>query len=137
MRIASFYPVLCTADVRASARFYIAHFGFRPVFESDWYIHLTGNDPAPVNLALLRFDHDTIPAGFRRPAAGTLLNFEVEDVDAEYARLRDAGVPIVQDLRSEAFGQRHFIARDPDGVLIDVITPIPPAPEFASAYTAA
>ncbi len=136
MRINSFYPVLCSADVRVSARFYVEHFGFRPVFESDWYVHLTGEAAAHVNLALLRFDHATIPAGFRRLAAGTLLNFEVEDVDAEYQRLHRAGVPIVQELRSEAFGQRHFIARDPDGVLIDVITPIPPAPEFAAGYVA-
>ena len=37
-------------------------------------------------------------------------------------------------LTDEAFGQRHFITADPNGVLIDVITPIPPSAEFAAAY---
>ena len=59
-----------------------------------------------------------------------LINFEVEDVDAEYAKAVASGVPILQSLRSEPFGQRHFIAQDPAGVLIDVITPIPPSAEF-------
>lgn len=61
-----------------------------------------------------------------------LLDFEVEDVDAEYQRLvRDAGLPERLSLRSEDFGQRHFILQAPDGVLIDVITPIRMAGEFA------
>lgn len=37
-------------------------------------------------------------------------------------------------LRSEEFGQRHFIVADPNGVLIDVITPIPPSGTFAEQY---
>jgi len=36
-------------------------------------------------------------------------------------------------LRSEPFGQRHFMTVDPAGTLVDVITPIPPAPEYAGA----
>jgi len=65
-----------------------------------------------------------------------LLNFEVEDVDTEYQRLvKDAGLPVLLDLRSEAWGQRHFITVDPNGVLIDVISIIPPSPEFAEQYT--
>jgi hypothetical protein len=37
-------------------------------------------------------------------------------------------------LRDEDFGQRHFITADPNGVLIDVIKPIPPSAEFAELY---
>jgi hypothetical protein len=37
-------------------------------------------------------------------------------------------------LRDETFGQRHFITKDPNGVLIDVIKPIPPSTEFAAQY---
>ena len=57
---------------------------------------------------------------------------EVDDVDAEYARLvTQAGLPERLSIRSEEFGQRHFIIEAPDGVLIDVITPIPMTGEFA------
>ena len=63
------------------------------------------------------------------------INFEVEDVDAEYAKAVANGVPILKSLRSEPYGQRHFIAQDPAGVLIDVITPIPPSAEFADGFS--
>lgn len=38
------------------------------------------------------------------------------------------------ELRSEDFGQRHFMVADPNGVLIDVITPIAPAAAYADQY---
>ena len=39
-------------------------------------------------------------------------------------------------LRDEPFGQRHFIVQDPNGVLIDVIQPIPPSEDFLRQYAA-
>ncbi|RYE51971.1 MAG: glyoxalase, partial [Rhizobiaceae bacterium] len=66
--------------------------------------------------------------------AGMLISFEVDDPDAIYARLQAAGVKILRTLRDEDFGQRHFIAADPNGVMIDVIKPIPPSAEYAAQY---
>ena len=135
MRNTAFYPVLMVADVAATAAFYCRHFRFAPQFETDWYVHLaSAEDPATV-MAILAHDHETVPAVARAPARGTILNFEVEDVDAVHARLVEAGLPMLLSLRDEPFGQRHFITADPAGVLIDVITPIPPSPEFAALYT--
>lgn len=56
-------------------------------------------------------------------------------MDAVHDRLVAAGLPILRSLRDEAFGQRHFIVGDPNGVLIDVITPIPPTGEFVALYS--
>jgi catechol 2,3-dioxygenase-like lactoylglutathione lyase family enzyme len=134
MKITSYYPVLMTGDVAATAQFYREHFDFAALFESDWYVHLQHAQDARINLAILDGTHETIPAQGRGLAAGMLLNFEVDDVDAVHARLRDAGLPILRSLRDEPFGQRHFITADPNGVLIDVITPIPPSAEFAAQY---
>jgi catechol 2,3-dioxygenase-like lactoylglutathione lyase family enzyme len=135
MNVTSYYPVLMVGDVAAAVGFYVEHFGMKPMFESDWYVHLQMTDDPSVNLALLQGDHATIPASGRGRATGLLINFEVEDVDAVHARLAGAGVPILLGLRDEAFGQRHFIASDPNGVLIDVITPIPPTEEFAAQFS--
>lgn len=130
-----YYPVLMVADVAGVSAFYQAYFGFRPLFESDWYVHLQSVEDAKVNLAILDGIHETIPE-IARPgkASGLLLNFEVPDVDAVHARLTAEGLPILLSLRDEPFGQRHFITRDPAGVLIDVITPIAPSDEFRSQY---
>lgn len=134
MKTNSYYPVIMTADVAATAAFYVEHFRFKPLFESDWYVHLQSAEDASVNLAVLDGDHATIPAEGRGRVGGLLLNFEVEDPDAEYQRARKAGLPILLALRDEEFGQRHFITSDPNGVLIDIIKPIPPSAEFAAQF---
>ena len=66
---------------------------------------------------------------------GLILNFEVEDVDAEYERLViHEKLPLHLDIRDEEFGQRHFIVSDPNGVLIDMIKIIPPSQAFIEQY---
>jgi catechol 2,3-dioxygenase-like lactoylglutathione lyase family enzyme len=133
--LSSFYPVICTDRVAATRDFYVEHFGFALTFEADWYVSLR-REPG-VELAILDAMHPTIPDGYRQRVSGLLLNLEVDDVDAEHARLVEgAGLEPVLSLRSEAFGQRHFIVADPAGVLVDVITEIPPAPEFAANFAA-
>ena len=135
MKTTSYYPVLMTHDVPGTTAFYVRHFAMRPLFEADWYVHLQSAEDARVNLGVVSADHPTVPEAARgRGAAGLLINFEVDDPDAVYARLRAQGLPMLLDLRDEAFGQRHFITADPNGVLIDVIKPIAPTPEFAAQY---
>ena len=136
MRITSYYPVILTRDVESTTAFYRAHFGFRPAFASDWYVHLHFCADAAVNLAILDSRHDTIPEGARTPTSGLILNFEVEDPDSVYREVQAAGLPILIPLRDELFGQRHFITRDPNGVLNDIIKPIPPSAEYAGQYEA-
>ena len=123
------YPLIQVRDVAATAAFYIQHFGFAPVFESDWYVQLRGGDRQN-ELAIIGFDHESIPPAGRQPTSGLILSLEAADAAADAVRLADAGVPIVQALRDEVFGQRHFIAADPNGIFVDVITPIEPDPDW-------
>jgi uncharacterized glyoxalase superfamily protein PhnB len=138
MKSTQYYPVLMTDDVTGTASFYIDHFRFEAKFESDWYIHLQSKEDPSVNLAVLAGDHQTLPEVVRGRgnAQGLILNFEVEDVDAEFKLAKQAALPLVQTLRDEPFGQRHFIRQDPNGILIDVINPIPPSEEFLAQYSA-
>ncbi|UUZ92146.1 VOC family protein [Paenibacillus sp. P25] len=136
MKVSSFYPVILTDQVVATAAFYTEHFGFEKVFEADWYVSLkmSGKD-SPFELAILDSTHPTIPQAYRTKVKGLILNFEVDDVDAEYERLiRGAKLPLELEIRSEDFGQRHFITSDPNGILIDVITVIPPTGDFSGQY---
>ena len=126
------YPLIQVRDVAATTAFYTQHFGFTPVFESDWYVQLRGGDKAN-ELAIIGFDHESIPLAGRHPTSGLILSFEVTNAAADAARLAAAGVTIVQALRDEVFGQRHFIAADPNGILVDVITPIEPDPDWLAA----
>ncbi|TPM20853.1 VOC family protein [Mesorhizobium sp. B2-3-6] len=134
MKTTSYYPVLMTGDVAGTAAFYVEHFAFGPLFTSDWYVHLQSVESKRVNLGIVQGDHETIPEEGRGRSSGLLINFEVRDPDAVYERITAAGLPILRSLRDEPFGQRHFITRDPNGVLIDVIKPIPPSEEFLAQY---
>lgn len=138
MELTSFYPVIGTSRLTESRDFYVRLMGFEVTFEADWYVSLRRPGDPPCELALLDPAHPTVPEGYREAARGLLLNFEVADVDAEWERLvvREGLRPELE-LRSEDFGQRHFIVADPNGILIDVITPIAPTGEFAEQYATA
>ena len=134
MKTTSYYPVIMVEDVASTVAFYVEHFRFRALFECDWYVHLQSEEDETVNLAVLRFDHESVPPSGRAKTQGLLINFEVEDVDAVHERLSASGLPILLSLRDEAFGQRHFITQDPNGIMIDVIKQIPPSEEFLAKY---
>lgn len=136
MQINSFYPVFITDLVDEASAFYVENFGFQVTFEADWYVSLRRSGPPASEIAFVDSTHPTVPEAYRRTVAGLLINIEVDDVDAQWQRLVvDGGLTPVLDIRSEEFGQRHFIVPDPAGVLVDIITEIPPAPAFAEAFS--
>ena len=128
------YPVACSTRLADSREFYRELLGLEVVFENDWYVGLIHPEDASVQLGFVAADHDSVPAAYRAPAQGVLVTVEVDDVDAIRERARDQGVPIELELRDEDWGQRHFIAADPNGLLVDVVRVIPPSEAFAAAY---
>jgi catechol 2,3-dioxygenase-like lactoylglutathione lyase family enzyme len=134
--ITNLFPTVCADDVEATARFYADLFGFEAVFTVDWYVQLEAPGDPGTQLAIVAREHESVPAAHRVRPAGVLIAIEVDDVDAVYARSVAAGHEQLLTLRSEDWGQRHYITVDPAGTMIDVITPIAPtAPEYAAAYT--
>ena len=133
MQTPSFYPLIQVADVDATACFYETHLGFVRTFGLDWYVQLRATSEYPFELAVIAHDHDSIPLASQGLTRNLILSFYVDDAAAEEQRLAAAGVTIAQPLRDEVFGQRHFIAADPNGILLDIITPIEPDPEWLAA----
>ncbi|TIU16243.1 MAG: glyoxalase, partial [Mesorhizobium sp.] len=54
MKTTSYYPVLMTGDVAGTKAFYINHFSFKPLFASDWYVHLQSAEDRRVNLGIVQ-----------------------------------------------------------------------------------
>ncbi len=67
-------------------------------------------------------------AGAARPAANhtAILEFHVDDVDAEYARLQGVVRDVVQAPTTQPWGNRSLLFRDPDGNLVNLFTPVSP-----------
>ena len=51
------------------------------------------------------------------PAGGCLLYCGIDDVDALYERVREAGGDIAMDITDTDYGSRDFTVRDPEGNL--------------------
>lgn len=113
---------IITPDVAASREFYCTHFGFQVVYESDWYIHLR-HAQSGMELGFLRPNHPSQAEVFRKPfnGEGIWINLEVEDVDAEYTRLSNAGLSVVLTPKDEPWGERHFALLDPHGIGLKIM----------------
>lgn len=136
MRFESLYPVLLTDDVERSSAFFTEHLGFHTTFASDWSISVVHGEQPAFQLAFVLRTHASVPPQLQAQPSPFLLTFEVADAAWEFTRLRAAGLQIVEPLRDEAWGQRHFIGATTDGILIDVIEVIPSSAEFADRYGA-
>jgi uncharacterized glyoxalase superfamily protein PhnB len=108
-------------DVAASAQFLTGHFGFTEEMSADGFVSLARPDTG-MNVVFLRRGMDMLPEDQRHDhAAGLILAFEVDNLEAEMARLQAEGVTVTMPLRSEEWGERAFQVRDPNGVIIELL----------------
>lgn len=113
---------IITSKLDETKKFYQDVLGFGVRFESDWYILMhtpDGND----EIAFLQPGHPG-QASLFQPAfngKGVFLTIEVEDVDAEYKKIKELKVPVAVELKNEEWGDRHFAIVDPNGVGIDIV----------------
>jgi uncharacterized glyoxalase superfamily protein PhnB len=118
---------LNVADEQASAEFARDYLGFSEEMASDGFVSMSRPD-AGFNLVFLRTGLKTFkPEHMSGHAAdGLLVVFVVEDVDAEYARLESAGVPITTPIETEPWGERYFQVSDPNGVVYQLVQWVSP-----------
>lgn len=114
------FTIVVTEKMYECVSFYVKYFGFQIVFDSDWYNHLRDGK---VELAFMRPGLDNQPPELHPEfcGSGVVISFEVDDAEAEFNRLVNLDAPIVVKLRTEEWGQKHFILRDPSGAYVDVV----------------
>jgi predicted enzyme related to lactoylglutathione lyase len=121
---------IVTDDVERLAAFYARLVGV-PVTLNEYYVEVhTG--PMSVGFSKRRFTeyHRNSPAAAARAVGGdapdrrpeVILDFLVDDVDAEYGRIRALGVEWVLPPATQPWGNRSMNFRDPEGNLINVFS---------------
>jgi uncharacterized glyoxalase superfamily protein PhnB len=93
-----------------------------------WGNELFAEIPTPIGTLAIGSDK-TVPLfgeGSAEPAANrsAIVEFIVEDVDAEYERLREREVDVVTKPTTMPWGNRALMFRDPDGNLVNLFTPV-------------
>ncbi|MGL4236306.1 VOC family protein [Tabrizicola sp.] len=112
---------LVVGDPAASTGFLTEHFGFREVlaFDGGAAVEHPGGGPT---LFFLREGLATLDPSQRHVLAqGITLALTVEDIDAEIARLRTAGVQPTFDIRQDDWGERHVQIADPNGLILQLV----------------
>lgn len=115
---------IITADVKRLVAFYETVTGA----EAVWANELFAEVPTPVGTLAIGSDK-TVPlfgVGSAEPAANrsAIVEFIVDDVDAEYERLRAHLSDVVTEPTTMPWGNRALLFRDPDGNLVNLFTPV-------------
>jgi uncharacterized glyoxalase superfamily protein PhnB len=115
---AAFYPGIVTADFYGTWDFYCEHLGFRTVAECDFHVQLAHPSGAQISVLRHELDGPSPELVSATDGRGFWLNLDVADADAEYRRLSAAGLDIVSPPEDKPWGDRMFVVRDPNRVLI-------------------
>jgi len=114
---------LIAADIKQTVAFYEMVTGLKaewlaPVFAEIVTPGATLAIGAPETVAL--FKEGCGEPGVNRTA---YLEFQVDDIDAEYRRLKDK-VSLVHEIKTMPWGNKTFMFRDPDGSAVSLYMPV-------------
>lgn len=116
MTIRRVVPNITTQRIEESVAFYTELFGFRVAMDMDWIVTLASPSDPAVQISFVRGE---------APAPATeqvTLTIEVADVDQVHARAAARGDRVVYPLTDESWGVRRFHVRDPNDVVINVMS---------------
>ncbi len=122
----SISTVFTTAKLEETRDFYVKYFGAKVIFDCDWYINLKfGNTRSTLKfMSPLQCGHEA------SSPAGIIYNFAVANVDEEYEKVIEAGLPISVPLEDHPWGDRGFSVQDPNGISLYIYSECEPSDEF-------
>jgi predicted enzyme related to lactoylglutathione lyase len=113
-----------TDDVAGLAAFYATLVGASVVL-NDYYVEVPAGGLS-VGFSKCRFTEcSALGDGEGRdvPVGEVILDFRVQDVDAEFTRIDDLGVEWVLKPTTQPWGSRSMVFRDPQGNFVNVYSP--------------
>lgn len=114
------YTIVFVSDMARSVAFYRDLIGVPLKFESpDWSEFSTAGCTLALHKSAGGIVSPVEPD--KIPAAHCHTGFEVDDIDAFAARMAEAGVAVMRPVKTEDFGGRMGVWRDPDGLPVSVL----------------
>lgn len=135
MSLRAIYPVIPSVNPSTSKDFYSYLLGLEVTYEANFYISMASKDRS-CQLAFVQANHESIPASYRTAPQGCIITVEVNNAQEVHQRAVKRGDELALELRDEVWGQRHFMVRDPNGLLVDIVELIQPNAEHAQNYSA-
>lgn len=132
MQVTQIGAAFATTEPTAAGAWFAEHLGFEVLVDLGWYVSAHLPACAGVRVDFVRHDHST----WVEPSAGVrgaMLAFVVPDVDIRHERLVAAGVPVLKELVTEPWGQRRLQVAGPDGIVVELVQPVEPDPEWMAA----
>jgi catechol 2,3-dioxygenase-like lactoylglutathione lyase family enzyme len=117
---------IVTSYFKETKDFYIRILNFEIAYENEFYVLMRAPGTKD-HISFLKPNHPSQKPIFQ-PAftgKGVYLTIEVEDLESEYDRIKALGIAIEIEPRNEPWGERHFAIVDPNGIGIDIVTPLP------------
>lgn len=113
MSVRRVVPDITSERMDESKRFYAELLGLNLAMDMGWIATFVSPANPTAQITLL-----AASTGLANPQ----ISIEVDDVDAVHAKAAAKGVEVVYPLTSEPWGVRRFYVRDPNGVIINVMS---------------
>lgn len=114
---------IVTKDVPTLTKFYHQVTGIAPKVLSEAYVEFPAEGTTLAISSQQTMDLHVARATDPASNRSMILDFQVEDVDRERARLRELVSDFVLEPTDQPWGNRSMLFRDPDGNLINFFTP--------------
>jgi catechol 2,3-dioxygenase-like lactoylglutathione lyase family enzyme len=114
MSIRRVVPNITSDNPEESRAFYSDLLGFEVGMDMGWIITFVSPINPSAQISVIRGD-DSTPVEPR-------VTVEVADVDAVHAEAQRRGLKVVHPLTDESWGVRRFFVKDPNGVVVNVMT---------------
>jgi catechol 2,3-dioxygenase-like lactoylglutathione lyase family enzyme len=114
MSIRRVVPNIASDQLEASRDFYVGLLGFQVAMDMGWILTVVSPSNPTAQLSVVREDASApvVPQ----------ISVEVADVDAVHAEAARRGLALVHPLTDEPWGVRRFFVRDPNGVVLNVVS---------------
>ncbi|MGA8145189.1 MAG: VOC family protein [Candidatus Acidiferrales bacterium] len=119
MNIRRVMPDIVSTRFDESRAFYADFLGMRTAMDLGFIVTFVSPSNETAQVSIVRPEREP------GPASGVAISVEVENVNEMHARAIERGVEIVYPLTDEPWGVRRFFARDPNGIVVNVMMHLP------------